>query len=695
MTAQQAYEEMTKKEKIKTINFYANIGNITKEPLKDGQLQELNAIVGILQILYDSNLGSPISDPTYDALQEELIDLGIPRTTSSVEINDATKISHRHTNLRGSLDKVYYLKDTSRRTNKSRKSLDEWLLRAQKLYKENTGQEIDLSHAKILVQPKFDGVSVVEEIEKRPVWITRGDTRRNKASDVTKIMNIFNDIHAHEPEGSAIKFEAMMTEDNLATINSLYRGKHYKNSRQVVISIFNSNEADFKAEYLYPVPLRIMHPGDEIEQIHPDLLSHFPSLICTFADRDLIRDFALENKYVIYQGMRFRTDGAVMTIMDPKIQKGLGRKEDINQFEVAYKFTEETARTKVRDVEFYVSEFGFITPVLVVNDVILKGNTVNHISLSNRERFDELALCYGDEVKVLYDIIPYVTVDEDCRRMKNGRRIPFIDKCPICHEPLDLNAVQVQCKNRKCACRKIGRVLNYCTSLKIQNIGYSTLSTMYTAGLLDHGIKSLYKFKKKAHAIEDLEGFGKLKTRKMIAEIEAKRRLKDYEFFGSIGIEGLSIKTFQMIFGHIKLQEFLDMLRIKNFDLLRSKLMAIPGMGDSKSDDLVNYFKDPEYYKELKALLKEVTLYPSYGDTPTKGRIVFSGCRPSADLADYLRSHGWDPSDSWSKKAKYLIIPTGEYSSDKVEKAKISGVPVIPVEILSIKELKQHIPDLV
>ena len=89
MTAQQAYEEMTKKEKIKTINFYANIGNITKEPLKDGQLQELNAIVGILQILYDSNLGSPISDPTYDALQEELIDLGIPRTTSSVEIGRA------------------------------------------------------------------------------------------------------------------------------------------------------------------------------------------------------------------------------------------------------------------------------------------------------------------------------------------------------------------------------------------------------------------------------------------------------------------------------------------------------------------------------------------------------------------------------------------------------------------------------
>ena len=61
----------------------------------------------------------------------------------------------------------------------------------------------------------------------------------------------------------------------------------------------------------------------------------------------------------------------------------------------------------------------------------------------------------------------------------------------------------------------------------MQNIGYQTLDMLYSSGFLNHGIRSLYKLKKKSHDIEDIEGFGKIKTRKMIKEIESKRKLKD------------------------------------------------------------------------------------------------------------------------------------------------------------------------
>ncbi|MCM1220110.1 MAG: hypothetical protein NC548_37030 [Lachnospiraceae bacterium] len=681
MSAKQAYDQICQKDKLKTINYYVHIENITKEPLKEGQLQELNAIVGILQILYNANVGSPISDPAYDTLQEMLIDMGIPRLTGSVEINDAKKVSHQFTNLRGTLDKVYYLFPDEKRTNKSRKYLDEWIKSAEERYFKATGKRIDLNKVKIMLQPKFDGTSVVLERLKKMTWITRGDTKANRASDVSKIMNIFNDVFSHYPEGTGIKFEAMMTEDNKEKINELCREKPYKNSRQIVTSIFNSNEPDFKAEYLYPVPLRIVNPGDELESIHPDLIEKFPTAICTFGDRETIREFANENRWVLLNGMRFRTDGAVMTILDPEIQKVLGRENDINKFEVAYKFTEEFAYTRVKDVEFYVSPFGIITPVLVTNDVILKGNTVNHISLSNKERFDELGLCYGDEVKVLYDIIPYVTIDEKCRLVQKGRKIKFIDRCPMCREPLNLGVVQVQCSNPKCPSRIIGRVLNYCTTLRIQNIGYQTLDTLYNVGLLNHGIRSLYKLKKHTHEIEDLEGFGKLKSKKMVAEVEAKRRLKDYEFFGALGIEGLSTKTFQLIFAKIKLQEFLDMIRLKNFDLLVAHLTNIKGIGDAKADLLVEWFKENEKRSELQKLLKEVTLFESYGPTENlKGRIVFTGIRPNDDQIKYMRDHGWYPSDSWSNQATALVIPQTGYGSSKVDKANDKGVPIVALD---------------
>lgn len=685
-----AYEEVSQKDKIKRINFYEHIDKISKEPLKDNQLQELNAIVGILQILYNSQIGSPISDSSYDTLQEMLIDMGIPRLTGSIEINDSSKVSHTYTNLRGTLDKVYYITPDEKRTNKSRKYLDEWIKSTEALYLKKTGKTIDLNKVKIMIQPKFDGVSCILENNKneKPIWITRGDTRNNRATDVSHIMNIFEDLWCNDSEEFGVKFEVMMTEENKNKINELYRDKRYKNSRQIVTATLNSNEADYKADYLYPVPLRIIHKGDNIEEIYPQLIEKFPTEICTFGDRDKIKSFANENRWINVNGMRLRTDGAVMTIIDSSIQKVLGRDKDINNFEVAYKFTEEYAYSRVKDVEFYVSEFGFITPVLVVNDVILKGNTINHISLSNKERFDELDLHYGDQIKILYDIIPYATIDENCKRIPNGRKIEFVKQCPMCKAKLNLDVVQVQCVNKDCPSRIIGRISNYCNNLRIKNIGYSTLDMLYTAGLLKNGIRSLYKLKKKTYEMEELEGFGRLKTKKIIREIESKRRLKDYEFFGSIGIEGLSIKTFRTIFSSIKLSEFMNMIKMKNFDLMLAKLLTIGGIGESKSEFLISYLKDTNNRKEIEKLMEELSLQETYGtEGLSAGRIIFTGCRPSDDLETLLISRGYEPSDSWTNKAKCLIVPSDNYESTKTTKARFLNIPIIVLQDSPAKTL--------
>lgn len=279
MTTKEAYQEMIQKDKKKKINYYIHFNDIAKEPLNDGQLQELNSIVGILQILYNSDTDSPISDSSYDTLQEILVDMGIPRLTGSVELNSASKVNHKYTNLRGTLDKTYYLTSDEKRVNKSRKYLDEWIKSAEALYERNTGKSIDLNSVKILVQPKFDGASAILEIDEKLRWITRGDTANNLASDVTHIMDAFNDLYTDTGYGSGIKFEIMVSEDNKDRINELYASKPYKNSRQIVTATLNSNEPDFKVDYLYPIPLRVIHDGDQVESIHPDLLEKFPTEI--------------------------------------------------------------------------------------------------------------------------------------------------------------------------------------------------------------------------------------------------------------------------------------------------------------------------------------------------------------------------------------------------------------------------------
>lgn len=683
MSPKEAYDEISEKEKMKKINYYCHFNDSSKEPMRDTQLQELSAIVGILQILYNSEVDSPVSDYNYDSLQEILVNMGIPRLTGSIELNSSNKVNHQYTQLRGTLDKVYYLILDEKRTNKSRKYLDEWIKSAEALYFKNTGKTIDLNKEKIMLQCKFDGASSILEVDNKHRWITRGDTRNNLASDVSHILNIFDDLYQEE-KGTGIKFEIMMTEENKDRINDFYREHPYHNSRQIVTATLNSNEADFKAEYLYPVPLRIIHDNEKVESIHPDLIKNFPTEICTFGDRETIRNFANHNRYAIHNGMRFRTDGVVMTILNPEVCIALGRDNNINNFEVAYKFTEEAAYTKVKDIEFYTSNFGYITPVLVVNDVILKGNTVNRISLSNKERFDELDFSYGDDVKVLYDIIPYATIDDNCKRMKNGRKIQFITKCPKCKAPLDLNVVQVRCTNPNCPSRVIGRMLNYCSTLRIQNIGYQTLDMLYFMGYLDQGILSLYKLRKHSSDIQNIDGFGIAKTKKIIKEIEAKRKLNDFDFFGALGIDNCSVKTFQEIFSNIKLEDFLNMIKLNNIKLLNTRLLAVNGVGEKTANLLSEYFNNKDNVKELKHLLKEITLVETYGgNLNNKGRICFSGIRPSLELGDQLRSLGWNPSDSWSDKdTKYLVVPFDGFSSSKVEKAMNKNIPIVTLELL-------------
>ena len=169
------------------------------------------------------------------------------------------------------------------------------------------------------------------------------------------------------------------------------------------------------------------------------------------------------------------------------------------------------------------------------------------------------------------------------------------------------------------------------------------------------------------------------KTKKIINEIEAKRRLNDFEFFGSIGIDGMSVKTFQLIFSNMKLSEFMNMISLKNFDLMRAKLISIGNIGPSKADTLLDVLKDPKQTKSIMKILKEVTLYETYGGPVyTNGRVTFTGCRPDDEMMQSLRANGYEPSSSWSDKhTKYLVVPSASYESAKVTTARSKNIPII------------------
>lgn len=264
-----------------------------------------------------------------------------------------------------------------------------------------------------------------------------------------------------------------------------------------------------------------------------------------------------------------------------------------------------------------------------------------------------------------------------------GRKIEFIRECPKCKSKLDLDVIQVQCQNANCPSRVVGRLLNFCTNLRIQNIGYNTLETLHFVGLLDKGIRSLYKLKKKVNEIQDLDGFGKIKTRRIISEIESKRRLKDYELFGSIGIESLSIKTFQLIFSVIKFSQFMYMIHVKSFDVMFSRLVEINGIGEKKAEILVSYLKDTKNRVELEKLIDELSIYQSWEPREPKPIAVISGFRDGGVISA-LEAKGYCVIDGWVNKASCLVVKDKTQQTSKMTKATEAGIPIYDLdEILS------------
>lgn len=648
------------------IKYFLDLAN-TDKPLSEDDKVELQQLIIELRDRYDE--GNPlISDYDYDILEELAIYEGEMR--SSTELNNyGERVQHPIDVMRGTLNKVYYLRDDEPRTNKSRKSLQEWI---------NTTQEalavhgIDLMNEKIIVTAKYDGMSCCLYVsdDGKCLWLTRGDTGTNEGVDIGHVMNGMN---VPRIPGDATQFELMIANDMLEELNERY-STNYKNTRALTAGVIRTKEVDYRAQFITPIPLKLYRKG--VLTIHPDQLTKYPHLICTLKDIDQIRKFADNNRHVFG---KFRTDGAVITLMNPKVQQILGRKDNINQFEVAYKFTEEATYSRVQEVHFQVSDMGVITPVLEIDPVVMKGNTVSRVSLHNKAKFDEMGLKYNDTVKMLYDIIPYCTLDEYCKIENDGNsnmRIQFPTECPECKKKLNLDNIIVSCENPQCPAIKVGRIINYLENLQCKGIGPETVHRLCDLGVVTD-IPSIYRIgsTKQMRVIMNSHGFGELTMKMILSWIRKISTLKDYEFFGALGFKGLNKQFFKVVFNEYDINEFLSDISNKHWDIIASRVANMYSIGDKKAMLLVKGLKADRHMIEM--CMKRITLVSTFNSNSNdiKG-VVFTGFRDSY-IADILTKQGYTVQDNITKNTALVVVKDSSFTSGTTNKASQRGIRIV------------------
>ena len=374
------------------------------------------------------------------------------------------------------------------------------------------------------------------------------------------------------------------------------------------------------------------------------------------------------------------SDGLVLLYNDIEYGKQLGTTAKYPKNAIAFKWQDETAETKLIDVDWLVSRTGLINPVAVFEPVELEGTIVSRASLHNVSILQGLSLGIGDTILVYKAnmIIPQIA---DNLTQSNSLAIP--NKCPVCnHEAKIISSNDVKylyCMNDFCPAKLVKRLSQF-TSRNAMNI--EGLSDAIINKLADEGLiktyADIYNLKRYKNDIISFEGFGEKSYDNLINSIEKSRNVKLANFIFALGIPDIGLSRAKLICKNYSN----DINKIRN--LTFEELSKIDGIGEIIAKEWIDTFSNEDFIKELELLLKEVNFTDTSIDNnqPLKDLIfVITGSVNNFtnrdELVEYIESYGGKVVKAISNNVNYLINNDITSTSTKNTKAKELGIKII------------------
>ncbi len=392
----------------------------------------------------------------------------------------------------------------------------------------------------------------------------------------------------------------------------------------------------------------------------------------------------------------FEIDGAVVKVDSYRHQDILGSTSKFPKWAIAYKFPAERVVTTIREIVVQVGRTGALTPVAIMDPVVLAGTTVSRASLHNADQIRELDIGVGDRVFIQKagEIIPQVVAVADRLRSEGTPPFQMPAGCPECGAKVvsrlreeakpELGAeAAVRCPNRECPAQVRGRILYFASrpAMAIDHLGESLVDQLVSRGLV-HDVADLYDLD--VERVSGLERMGKKSAQNVIDSIRASRERTFDRLVGGLGIPQIGQvagKQFAEVAGE------LSTLLAWSADELRERAESIHGFGPKMIDSVVDFVNDPAERRVLEKLVErgvsrpqpraEVALEGPLSGTSFCVTGVLS--RKREDVQSLLRAAGAVIHDSVKKGTTYLVA--GEKTGKtKLDQAKKHGVRVVDEE---------------
>lgn len=375
------------------------------------------------------------------------------------------------------------------------------------------------------------------------------------------------------------------------------------------------------------------------------------------------------------------SDGLVLMYDDIEYGESLGTTSKFPRNGIAFKWRDETALTKLKEIEWSPSRTGLINPVAIFEPVELEGTMVSRASVHNLSIMENLKLGIGDEIEVYKAnmIIPQIAKNHT----KSGK-IEIPDKCPVCGGKTEIrninDAKSLYCINEECQAKKIKLYTHFVSrdAMNIDGLSEETLEKFIDRGYIKE-FADIYHLKDYEEEIVDAKGFGRKSFDNLTAAIDASRNTNVIRLLYSLGILNIGLSNAKII-----CREFdYDIDKIRNAG--EEELTGIDGVGGVISKTFTEYFSLKENNEKLDRLLEELNL-EKIEDNSSKQ--IFSGVNfvitgkvnkfsNRNEVKERIEQLGGKVTGSVTSKTDYLINNDSTSNSSKNKKAKELGIRII------------------
>lgn len=576
-----------------------------------------------------------------------------------------------------------------------------WLKRVKKSLPEESLDDC-------VAELKIDGLAVSLVYENG--HLLTGATRGNGVvgEDITANLKTIPDIphilklpkNVTAPKRLEVRGEVYMSIESFRALNAKRHENglvEFANPRNAAAGAVRQLDANITAErklnaFFYS--LEILDPDSSDPKVLKQPQSHFETLtliktlgLTANPQAELCKKLADLNAYVQKwdterKNLSYATDGVVIKLNSLEAQKVLGYTSKSPKWATAYKYAPEIAETSVLELEFSVGRTGVVTPVAIMEPVLVSGTTVQRATLHNFEELEKKDIRLGDRVRLhkAAEIIPEILglAEKQALNPRNPKtEVPTT--CPICATELVQRGEEVawRCPNRTgCPAQILGRMKHWVSraALDIDGVGPALLEQLLDTGKLESPA-DLYRL-----TIEDflsLERMAQKSAENAYKAIQDSKVRPLQRLIYALGISHVGQETALLLaraFGSM------EALSTATLDALKT----VDGIGDIVAESITLFFADEENQRLIEELKQYgLNMQGDSSGTAENGRFagqtfVLTGTLPTLsrqDATELIQAQGGKISSSVSKKTHYVLA--GEEAGSKLEKAQNLGVRII------------------